>query len=62
VESVITIDRNAQVDREALAQRIPAGRLGWPDDLMGAAMLPCSDAGRYVDGVNLFVDGGWAAV
>ena len=32
------------------------------DDLIGAAMLLCSDAGRYINGVNLFVDGGRAAV
>ena len=47
---------------ETLAQRIPAGRLGQSDDLMGAAMLLCSDTGRYINGVNLFVDGGRAAV
>jgi glucose 1-dehydrogenase len=48
------------VEDEALAQRIPAGCLGRPDDLMGAAMmLLCSDTGRYINGVNLFVDGGW---
>ena len=50
------------VEGETLAQRIPAGRLGRPDDLVGAAMLLCSDAGRYINGVNLFVDGGRAAV
>jgi NAD(P)-dependent dehydrogenase (short-subunit alcohol dehydrogenase family) len=50
------------VEGEAPAQRIPAGRLGQPDDLVGAAMLLCSDAGRYINGVNLFVDGGRAAV
>jgi glucose 1-dehydrogenase len=50
------------VEGEALAQRIPAGRLGRPDDLVGAAMLLCSDAGRYINGVNLFVDGGRSAV
>ena len=50
------------VEGEALAQRIPAGRLGRPDDLIGAAMLLCSDAGRYINGINLFVDGGRAAV
>jgi NAD(P)-dependent dehydrogenase (short-subunit alcohol dehydrogenase family) len=47
---------------EALARRIPAGRLGCPDDLVGAAMLLCSDAGGYINGVNLFVDGGRTAV
>jgi NAD(P)-dependent dehydrogenase (short-subunit alcohol dehydrogenase family) len=34
------------------------GRVGAPDDLVGAALLLCSDAGRYITGVNLFVDGG----
>jgi NAD(P)-dependent dehydrogenase (short-subunit alcohol dehydrogenase family) len=43
---------------EALVQRIPAGRLGRPDDLVGAALLLCSDAGAYINGANLFVDGG----
>jgi len=47
---------------EALAARIPVGRLGRPDDLVGAAMLLCSDAGCYINGVNLFVDGGRTAV
>jgi glucose 1-dehydrogenase len=50
------------VEGEILTQRIPAGRLGTPDDLVGAAMLLCSDAGGYINGVNLFVDGGRAAV
>ena len=43
---------------EALVQRIPAGRLGQPEDLAGAAPLLCSDAGAYINGVNLYVDGG----
>ena len=47
-----------QTEGEALAQRIPAGRLGTPDDLVGAALLLCSDAGTYINGANLYVDGG----
>jgi NAD(P)-dependent dehydrogenase (short-subunit alcohol dehydrogenase family) len=62
--AILTARNRAQMatEGEALAARIPAGRLGTPDDLVGAAMLLCSDAGRYINGVNLFVDGGRAAV
>jgi len=44
--------------RTLMEQRIPAGRLGTPEDLVGAALLLCSDAGSYINGVDLFVDGG----
>ena len=50
------------VEGDGLVQRIPTGRLGRPEDLIGAAMLLCSDAGSYINGANLFVDGGRAAV
>jgi glucose 1-dehydrogenase len=50
------------VEGERLVQRISTGRLGRPDDLVGAAMLLCSNAGSYINGVNLFVDGGRTAV
>lgn len=62
--AILTARNRAQMvtEGEALTQRIPVGRLGRPDDLVGAALLLCSDAGAYINGVNLFVDGGRAAV
>ncbi len=58
--AILTARNRAQMrtEGEALAKRIPVGRLGTPDDLVGAALLLCSDAGRYITGANLFVDGG----
>lgn len=40
----------------------PARRWGQPEDLVGAALLLASDAGRYVNGQVLYVDGGFLAV
>jgi NAD(P)-dependent dehydrogenase (short-subunit alcohol dehydrogenase family) len=43
---------------EELIKRIPVGRFGRPDDLVGPALLLCSDAGSYINGASLLVDGG----
>lgn len=62
--AILTARNRAQMETEAeaLIARIPAGRLGTPQDLVGAALLLCSDAGSYINGANLYVDGGRAAV
>ena len=44
--------------RAWLLERIPARRFGKPEDLAGAALLLCSDAGAYINGAHLQVDGG----
>ncbi len=41
--------------------RIPAGRWGVADDLVGAAVFLASRASDYVNGHVLVVDGGWMA-
>jgi 2-deoxy-D-gluconate 3-dehydrogenase len=46
---------------QAILERIPAGRWGTPEDLMGAVVFLASDAARYVHGAVLPVDGGWLA-
>jgi 3-oxoacyl-[acyl-carrier protein] reductase len=48
--------------REAVLGRVPAGRLGTPDDIAAAAVYLASDAGGYVTGQTLHVNGGMAMV
>lgn len=43
---------------EYLCERIPLGRPGAMGDLDGALLLLASDAGRYITGQTLLVDGG----
>ena len=42
----------------ALAREVPAGRLGEERDLDGALLLLASDAGRFMAGATVVVDGG----
>jgi NAD(P)-dependent dehydrogenase (short-subunit alcohol dehydrogenase family) len=37
------------------------GRLGTPEDVAEPILFLASDAARYITGVTLSVDGGWAA-
>ncbi len=43
---------------ESLGKRVPMRRFGNPEDLDGALLLLASDAGRYVTGATITVDGG----
>lgn len=43
----------------AITARIPLGRWGQPEDLVGPAVFLASDASRYVTGQLIVVDGGY---
>ena len=54
---VLTDDRVRHI-----VDHTPMGRLGAPDDLIGATLLLASPAGRFITGVEILVDGGFSAM
>ncbi len=60
---VIATDRNQEalsdpVYAKKVADSIPMGYYGNPDDLAGTVSLLCSEDGRYITGQSIYVDGG----
>ena len=57
-----SMNKDARDHGEEVAQRVPLGRNGQPEDMAGAAIFLASRAGDYVVGGTLVVDGGvaWA--
>ena len=43
---------------DRIAKQTPLGRLGDPDELAGVVLLLVSDAGSYITGETITVDGG----
>jgi 3-oxoacyl-[acyl-carrier protein] reductase len=59
--SALATARGASMDevKEGWRASIPAGRLAEPAEIARAIVFLASDAGGYVNGVSLPVDGGW---
>lgn len=52
----------AQGTKDYLASLIPAGRVGQPEEIAKAVLFLASDEASFVNGVELFVDGGQAQI
>ena len=48
--------------KEAILSRIPAGRMGGPEDIAAAVLYLASQEAAYVTGQTLHVNGGMAMV
>jgi len=55
-------DNLSDEQKEALAGRIPAGRMGEPADIAGACVFLASDEASYITGQTLHVNGGMAMI
>ena len=47
--------------RASRAKKTMLNKWGQPNDIIGAAVYLMSDSSQYVTGIDLHVDGGWAA-
>ncbi|MGC2782226.1 MAG: SDR family oxidoreductase, partial [Bradyrhizobium sp.] len=52
----------AQGTKDYLAGLIPAGRVGQPEEIAKAVLFLASDDASFVNGIELFVDGGQAQI
>ena len=60
---MIATPRNADVMKDAaytkrMLEKIPLGYAGLAEDCVGAVILLASEAGRYITGANINIDGG----
>jgi NAD(P)-dependent dehydrogenase (short-subunit alcohol dehydrogenase family) len=51
----------SEAEKKVFADRTALGRWAQPRELVGPVLMLCSDAGSYITGQTIFVDGGWLA-
>jgi len=58
MDTILNEGEGLEVARRTWCERNPMGRMGVPEELTGPVVLLCSQAGSYVNGADLVVDGG----
>jgi 3-oxoacyl-[acyl-carrier protein] reductase len=61
IETAMT-DVLTDKQKESILARVPAGRLGEPDDIAAGALYLASNEGAYVTGQTLHINGGMAMI
>src|SRR6266545_2774315 len=51
----------SDAEKQVFSDRTALGRWAEPRELVGPVLMLCSEAGSYVTGQTIFVDGGWLA-
>ncbi|KAJ9611717.1 hypothetical protein H2200_004901 [Cladophialophora chaetospira] len=58
MDTILNEGAGLEEHRRTWAQRNPFGRMGQPEELAGAIILLASQAGSYITGADILVDGG----
>jgi NAD(P)-dependent dehydrogenase (short-subunit alcohol dehydrogenase family) len=51
----------SDAEKKVFSDRTALGRWAQPRELVGPVLMLCSEAGSYITGQTIFVDGGWLA-
>ena len=61
IETDLMFAATTETEREELAQSVPMGRLGTPDEIGAFVAWLCSDENTYISGQTLVIDGGFCS-
>jgi NAD(P)-dependent dehydrogenase (short-subunit alcohol dehydrogenase family) len=62
LNGIVETEEQRNEFKTGMAAAVPLGRLGQPDEIAKAVVFLASDDSSYVNGIELFVDGGMAQI